>query len=99
MFVVHNLLTVGPDEAAEFEKVFSTSMAETLGGVPGLKRTTLMRPDKPGDAYVSTMEFEDRAAFSAWMKSDSFKQAHSDPEATGMRAPSGLAFYTVIAEA
>ncbi len=53
---------------------------EHLKNVPGLLRTSLQRPTKPEQPYVSTMEWENQAAFMAWMKSDSFRASHVMPE-------------------
>ncbi|MCC2309346.1 antibiotic biosynthesis monooxygenase family protein [Cellulomonas chengniuliangii] len=96
MYVVHNRLDVKPEEAADFERTFATSMRATLAGVPGLRRSLLMRPTQPGVPYVSTMEFDDQESFRAWMRSDSFKAAHADTGATGMQAPSGIELFDVL---
>lgn len=96
MFVVHNRIDV-PAEAAEgFEKAFTDSMRTTLAGVPGLVRSTLLKPADPAQPYVSTMEFETRDHFLAWMRSDSFKAAHSDEQAAGMIGPSVIESFTGI---
>ena len=96
MYVVHNRIEVTSEQAAVFEEAFSASMRTTLGGVPGLHRSLLLRPAKPGDPYVSTMEFDSAEDFRAWMKSDSFKAAHSDVQAPGMQAPSAIEFFDVL---
>jgi heme-degrading monooxygenase HmoA len=98
MFVITNRIDVKADTAAAFEKVFSESMRTTLQGVPGLKRATLMRPEKDGLPYVSTMEFDTRADFLAWLKSDSFKASHSNPNQPGMQAPSAVEQHTLLEE-
>ncbi|ALD63101.1 antibiotic biosynthesis monooxygenase [Arthrobacter sp. LS16] len=96
MFVVTNRIDVTEDTAQSFEAAFTDSMRSTLSGVPGLKRTTLMRPEADGLPYVSTMEFESRADFLEWLKSDSFKASHSDKQAPGMQAPSTVEQHTLI---
>ncbi|MFI6452433.1 antibiotic biosynthesis monooxygenase family protein [Streptosporangium amethystogenes] len=96
MYVVHNRIEVTSERAASFEEAFSASMRATLAGVPGLQRSLLMRPTKPGDPYVSTMEFDSAEDFRAWMKSDSFKAAHSDADAPGMQAPSAIELFDVL---
>jgi heme-degrading monooxygenase HmoA len=96
MYVVHNRIEVAPEQAASFEETFSASMRATLAGVPGLRRSLLMRPVKPGDPYVSTMEFDSADDFRAWMKSDSFKAAHADTDAPGMQAPSAIELFDVL---
>lgn len=96
MYVIHNRIDVPADTTEAFEKVFVESMRTTLAGVPGLRRSTLQRPASPGTPYVSTMEFEDKAAFMAWLKSDSFKASHSDDQAPGMQAPSAIESFDLI---
>ncbi|SHL13863.1 Heme-degrading monooxygenase HmoA [Pseudonocardia thermophila] len=96
MYIVHNRLDVPAEEAEAFEKVFVDSMRATLGGVPGLRRSQLLRPTKPGAPYISTMEFDSEEDFRAWMRSDSFKAAHSDAQSPGMQAPSSIEFFNVI---
>ena len=96
MFVVHNRIEVPAEGAEAFEQVFTESMRTTLSGVPGLRRSLLMRPSGPNAPYVSTMEFDSQDDFRAWMKSDSFAAAHSDKAAPGMQAPSAIELFTVV---
>lgn len=96
MFIITNRIDVTAEAAEAFEKAFTDSMRSTLQGVPGLVRSTLMRPEAEGLPYVSTMEFEDRADFLAWLKSDSFKASHSDKQAPGMQAPNAVEQHSVI---
>ena len=79
MYVVMNRIDVEPGKEAGFEASFGGSMNTTLAGVPGLLRSTLLKPARDGLPYVSTMEFTDKDAFMAWMRSDSFKASHSGP--------------------
>lgn len=96
MYIVHNRIDVPAETAEAFEKAFVESMRSTLVGVPGLRRSTLQRPLSPDTPYVSTMEFEDKDAFMAWLKSDSFKASHSDVQAPGMQAPSVIESYDLL---
>ncbi|AEA23987.1 antibiotic biosynthesis monooxygenase family protein [Pseudonocardia benzenivorans] len=96
MYVVHNRIEVTAEQAAAFEETFTASMRATLNGVPGLRRSLLLRPAKAGGAYVSTMEFDSADDFRAWMRSDSFKAAHSDTQAPGMQAPSAIELFDVL---
>lgn len=48
MLVITNRLPVSPEHAEEFETVFTASMRDTLGGVPGLHCSTLQRPELRG---------------------------------------------------
>ena len=76
MYVVVNRITVAEGKAPEFESGFAASMRDHLPGVPGLVRSTLLKPSSDEDSYLSTMEFQDASAFQTWVKSDSFKAAH-----------------------
>jgi heme-degrading monooxygenase HmoA len=95
MYVIHNRINVAAPAAA-FESAFVDSMRTTLAGVPGLLRSTLLKPAGPDQPYVSTMEFDSKESFLAWMRSDSFKAAHSDTQAPGMQAPSAIESFTMI---
>lgn len=96
MYIVHNRIDVESDHAEAFEQAFTASMRATLTGVPGLHRSLLLRPMKAGDPYVSTMEFDSVEDFRAWMKSDSFKSAHSDVDSPGMQAPNSIELFDVL---
>ena len=96
MFVVHNRINPSAENTDAFEKSFVASMRATLEGVPGLVRSTLMKPAGGDQPYVSTMEFDSRDSFLAWMKSDSFKAAHASVDAPGMQMPSSIESFTVI---
>ena len=96
MYIVHNRINPDADAAEEFEKAFAASMRATLGGVPGLVRSTLMKPAGDNLPYVSTMEFDTKDSFLAWMRSDAFKAAHANVDAPGMQAPSAIESYTTI---
>ncbi|MER5266457.1 antibiotic biosynthesis monooxygenase [Actinosynnema sp. NPDC002837] len=76
MFIATNRLFVPAERAEEFEAHFRSSMREHLPGVPGLRRSTLLRPTRPDQPYVSVNEFDTEDDFRAWVASDSFKEAH-----------------------
>ena len=96
MFVVHNRIDAPAEVAPAFEAAFVQSMRTTLAGVPGLVRSTLMKPAGEGQPYISTMEFDTPESFRAWMGSDSFRAAHANAAAPGMRAPSAIETYTIV---
>ncbi|GAA1331859.1 antibiotic biosynthesis monooxygenase family protein [Actinocatenispora thailandica] len=83
MYTVMNRIPVPAESAAAFEERFVGSMRETLPGVAGLLGARLLRPAQPGDEYVAVMEFTDREAFTAWMRSPAFHAAHG-PDTQGM---------------
>jgi heme oxygenase (mycobilin-producing) len=98
VFIVSNRIDVTVEQAEAFEAVFIDSMRTNLDGVGGLHKVTLQRPERPGLPYISTMEFDTADDFKAWMRSDSFKKAHSDDQAVGMQAPSAVEMHTLIEE-
>lgn len=76
MFYATNRLHVPPEHAPDFEEQFTGNMRTYLPGVPGLRRSILLRPATADQPYLSINEFETEADFRAWVDSDSFKQAH-----------------------
>ena len=96
MYTISNRIDVPVETREAFEMAFIDSMRDTLAGVPGLHRSTLMRPERDGLPYVSTMEFDSRSDFIAWIRSDSFKASHSDEQAPGMQAPNAIEQHTLI---
>ncbi|WP_460775309.1 antibiotic biosynthesis monooxygenase family protein [Microbacterium sp. GXF7504] len=96
MFIVTNRITVAPENAAAFEETFSASMRDHLGGVPGLQRATLLRPEADGLPYVSTMEFDSKDAFMGWMRSDSFRNSHANADANRLASQSAIEQHTLI---
>jgi heme-degrading monooxygenase HmoA len=77
MFIATNRLFVPADRAAEFEEKFRLNMRTYLPGVPGLRRSTLLRPTSEDQPYVSVNEFDTEEDFRAWVASDSFREAHA----------------------
>lgn len=76
MYVVVNRITVEPSRSDEFAATFAESMSH-LEGVPGLRRSTLLAPSSPEGTFMSTMEFETREDFQAWVTSESFSRSHA----------------------
>lgn len=76
MFIATNRLFVPADKAEEFEARFRDNMRTYLPGVPGLLRSTLLKPTRDDQPYVSINEFESEEDFRAWVASDSFREAH-----------------------
>ncbi len=96
MYIVTNRITVSPENAEAFEQTFGASMRDNLAGVQGLTRATLLRPEADGLPYVSTMEFDSKDDFMAWMRSDSFRASHSDKNANSLASQSAVEQHTVI---
>ncbi|MCK1823587.1 antibiotic biosynthesis monooxygenase [Streptomyces sp. XM83C] len=80
MYTVMNRIAVPAAGAAAFEERFAASMRATLPGVDGLLGARLLRPQQEGGVYVAVMDFTDREAFAAWMRSESFRAAHGPSE-------------------
>ncbi|MEV0839337.1 antibiotic biosynthesis monooxygenase family protein [Actinocatenispora sera] len=97
MYTVMNRIPVPGGEESAFEERFTASMGETLPGVDGLLGARLLRPAQAGGVYVAVMEFTTRDAFTAWMRSPSFRAAHG-PSTQGM-AGTVETFETVAAVA
>ncbi|SDH17414.1 heme oxygenase (staphylobilin-producing) [Lentzea fradiae] len=76
MFIATNRLFVPAERAEEFEAHFRDNMRTYLPGVPGLLRSTLLKPTREDQPYVSINEFESEEDFRAWVASDSFREAH-----------------------
>ena len=76
MYVVMNRIDVKPDRTEAFESDFGTNMTATLGAVPGLLCSALLRPSEAGLPYVAQMEFDTRESFLGWLRSDAFRAAH-----------------------
>lgn len=76
MYVATNRLFVPPERAEEFEAKFTGNMRQYLPGVPGLRRSTLLRPSEEGQPYLSVNEFDREQDFRDWVRSDSFREAH-----------------------
>ncbi|MFR0358192.1 antibiotic biosynthesis monooxygenase family protein [Streptomyces sediminimaris] len=74
-----------PAAAEGFEEQFAESMRRHLDGTDGLVGARLLRPQQADGAYVAVMDFVSRDAFTAWMRSPSFRAAHqtSAPGMTG----------------
>lgn len=77
MHVAMNRIQVPPEHAEIFEQHFSRSMDGTLGEVPGLVRSALLRPTTAGAPYVAQITFDSEESYRGWLSSDAFKSAHS----------------------
>lgn len=76
MFIATNRMYVVPELSEEFETYFRGNMRTHLPGVPGLLRSTLLKPTRDDQPYVSVNEFESEDAFHAWVASEAFRKAH-----------------------
>lgn len=81
MYAAVSEFTVAEADRQAFETSFAASMKDTLVGVPGLRRSTLLRPaGRTTDrGYLAVMEFEDEAAYRTYVSSEAFHRSHSGP--------------------
>jgi heme-degrading monooxygenase HmoA len=102
VYVVVNRIQVEPERAEMFEQHFGDNMDRTLGAVAGLHRAMLLRPNRDGDPYLATMEFESEDDFTAWRNSDAFRAAHGGRGGDGASGageggpPPAVESYTVV---
>ena len=88
MFVAINRITAPAGAVEHLERAFAH--AGNLQGVPGFTSFQFLRSTREGDPreYLAITHWETRAAFDAWTKSESFRQAHQGaggPEAPAAR--------------
>lgn len=99
MYVVMNRIDVGAERAEMFEQHFSASMSNTLASVPGLIRSTLLRPSTPEDPYVAQIVFDSPESFQGWLRSDAFRAAHGHgPGGDGEGGGLNVSTYEVVNE-
>ena len=98
MYVVMNRIDVDRKRAEMFEQHFAGSMDGTLSAVPGLIRSTLLRPVRDEDPYVAQMVFDTKESFVGWLNSDSFKAAHGHGPSGGDEGGPNVEVYEVVNE-
>ncbi len=78
MYIVTNRVPV----AAGYEEMFEQRFRNRAGQIdkqPGFVRMQVLKPDSPETPYVVLTSWQDKAAFEAWVGSEDFKTAHSNP--------------------
>jgi heme-degrading monooxygenase HmoA len=78
MYVVTNRVPVAADYEEMFEQRFH-NRAGQIDKQPGFVRMQLLKPDMPDTPYLVQTTWKDKAAFEAWVGSEDFKVAHSNP--------------------
>ncbi len=78
MYIVTNRIPVAADYRDMFEERFR-NRAGQIDKQPGFVRMQVLRPDMADTPYVVQTTWQDKAAFEAWVGSDDFRTAHSDP--------------------
>jgi len=96
MYVVTNTIRVPAEHAAHIERGFGGS-AERMKQVTGCLGFMFLKEEATSDVlvYVALTQWEDEAAFTAWLSSDAFRNAHSGQGDSG--ASGEIHQYRVIA--
>lgn len=79
MFIAMNRFRVNSDRADDFITIWKNRDSH-LKDVPGFVRFSLVQGESEDDItlFASHTEWQDRAAFEAWLKSESFRKAHAN---------------------
>ncbi|MEM1350629.1 MAG: antibiotic biosynthesis monooxygenase family protein [Myxococcota bacterium] len=104
MYNVINHVRVVPEHRDAFEEEFEASLVH-MEGVEGFIRVRVWRPSPsaraegtyPHDAYMIETEWEDEAAFRAWVGSPSFRASHAKPMPEEWRAGAAMMSQHVLA--
>ena len=78
MFIVANRVPV----AAGWEETFEERFQKRAGQIdkqPGFMRMQILKPARDDSPYVVLTTWQDKASFEAWVGSEDFKMAHSNP--------------------
>lgn len=78
MFIVANRIPVASGWEETFEKRFR-QRAGQIDKQPGFVRMQILKPDSDESPFVVLTTWHDRNSFEAWVGSDDFKLAHSNP--------------------
>jgi heme-degrading monooxygenase HmoA len=78
MFVVANRVPVASGWAETFEERFR-QRAGQIDKQAGFLRMQILKPVSDDSPYVVLTTWQDKASFEAWVGSDDFKLAHSNP--------------------
>ena len=78
MYIVTNRVPV----AEGFETLFEERFRNRAGQIdrqPGFVRMQVLKPDMPDTPYLVQTTWADKSAFEAWVGSEDFRIAHSNP--------------------
>lgn len=78
MYIVTNRVPVAPGYEDMFEERFR-HRAGQIDKQTGFVRMQVLKPDSADTPYVVQTTWKDKAAFEAWVGSDDFRMAHSNP--------------------
>src|SRR3990170_3904520 len=95
MFIAMNNFKVAKGREADFERTWRERQSY-LNGVPGFVQFALLRGDADGE-YISHSTWQDRDAFVAWAKSESFAAGHRQGSLMGLlEGPPQLTLYEAV---
>jgi heme-degrading monooxygenase HmoA len=96
MYVVTNTVRVQAEHAAHIERRFGGS-AERMKQVTGCLGFMFLKDEAAGEplVYIGLTQWEDEAAFTAWVASDAFRNAYSNQGDSGTSGE--IHHYRVIA--
>lgn len=78
MYIVTNRVPVANGYEEMFEERFR-NRAGQIDKQPGFVRMQVLKPDSEDTPYLVQTTWQDKAAFEAWVGSEDFKIAHSNP--------------------
>ena len=78
MLLISNRIPVAPEWQKAFEDRFH-NRAGQIDKQPGFVRLEILKPVDTASPYIVQTVWEDEAAYQAWVESDDFKAAHSNP--------------------
>ena len=81
MFIVANRVSV----ASGWEETFEERFRQRAGQIdkqPGFVRMQILKPASDDAPYIVLTTWQDKASFEAWVGSEDFKLAHSNPMPT-----------------
>lgn len=78
MYIVTNRIPVAEGYVDMFEQRFR-NRAGQIDKQPGFVRMQVLKPDMPDTPYLVQTTWQDKSAFEAWVGSEDFKTAHSNP--------------------
>ena len=74
-FVAINYIHCQPDYTGRFEELFG-SRAHAIDAMPGFIDMQVLKPQKPGEAYLIVSHWENEEAFKTWTTSPAFIEGH-----------------------
>ena len=78
MFIVANRVPVAEGFEEEFEERFR-KRAGQIDKQPGFVKMQVLKPQTDNTPFVVLTTWQDKASFDAWVGSEDFKLAHSNP--------------------